>query len=105
MMHRLPGTGIAHVPEGHGYHVDVIPEIAGFAELVLSEHDSLVNVVAHPFFPHDAVHQNTGDGLAHGFHLLHRAVAVGGDIGVLHEPFVAGVGHVPGLVGHNLDPE
>ena len=52
---RLPGPGVAHVPEQEGRHVDVLGEVARLTEGVVRHDDRLVDVVAGSLLTDDGV--------------------------------------------------
>ena len=86
----LPGPGVAHVPQQDRRLVHVGQEVARLPQHVLAEDHGLVDRVAHLLLADDGADQH--------------AVGPRGEPGRLHQPLVADVGHVAGLVGDDLVP-
>ena len=70
----------------------LVAEIAGFSELVLGQDDGFVDVVALAFVTDDRVDEHADQ------RLLDGEFSVGLEPCALHQPLVAGVGDVSGLM-------
>ena len=88
--HRLARPGVAHVPQQRGGAVDVLPEEAVGTQVLVGQHDGLVDVVALFFLADDRADQH--------------AVGLGLHESALHQVLMAGVGDVAGLVSHGAPP-
>ncbi len=90
MKNRLSRPGIPHIPHQGRGQVSFLPEEPGLPQQVMGQDDGLINVIAGLLLADDRADQD--------------GVGLRGQPGPLHQPLVAGVGHVAALVSHHPAP-